>query len=94
MRSHDFAKDSFDLITRPIEIGDTCWIAAQAFIGPGAVLPPGTMVKAGEVVKAREKRNTNIEHRTSNIERRTSNRRSESNRLKGRPAGAMFNAEC
>ena len=43
----------FDLITRPIEIGDGCWIAAQAFVGPGAVVPPGTMVKAGEVWKNR-----------------------------------------
>ena len=51
--SHDFSKTSFDLITRPIEIGDGCWIAAQAFVGPGAVVPPGTMVKAGEVWKNR-----------------------------------------
>jgi len=51
--SHDFSKEAFDLITRPIEIGDGCWIAAQAFVGPGAVLPPGTMVKAGTVWKAR-----------------------------------------
>jgi putative colanic acid biosynthesis acetyltransferase WcaF len=49
--SHDFNKETFDLITKPIEIGDGCWIAAQAFVGPGVVLPPGTMVKAGEVVK-------------------------------------------
>ena len=49
--SHDFARDTFDLITRPVVIGDGCWVAAQAFIGPGAVLPPGTMVKAGEVWK-------------------------------------------
>jgi len=48
--SHDFKSETFDLITRPIEIGDGCWIAAQAFIGPGVALPPGTMVKAGEVV--------------------------------------------
>lgn len=47
--SHDFAKESFDLITRPIEIGDGCWVAAQAFVGPGAVVPAGTMLKAGEV---------------------------------------------
>ena len=47
--SHDFNKATFDLITRPIEIGDGCWIAAQAFVPPGAVLPPGTLVKAGAV---------------------------------------------
>jgi len=51
--SHDFSKETFDLITRPIEIGDGCWVAAQAFVGPGAVLPQGTMVKAGEVWKGR-----------------------------------------
>jgi len=45
--SHDFRKESFDLITKPIEIGDGCWIAACAFIPPGAEIPPGTMVKAG-----------------------------------------------
>ncbi len=50
--SHDFRKATFDLITEPIEIGDGCWIAACAFIGPGAVVPAGTMVKAGEVWKS------------------------------------------
>jgi putative colanic acid biosynthesis acetyltransferase WcaF len=49
--SHDFDKVTFDLITRPIDIGDGCWIAAQAFVGPGAVVPGGTRVKAGEVWK-------------------------------------------
>jgi putative colanic acid biosynthesis acetyltransferase WcaF len=49
--SHDFRKEGFDLITEPIEIGDSCWVAAQAFVGPGAVVPAGTMVKAGEVWK-------------------------------------------
>jgi putative colanic acid biosynthesis acetyltransferase WcaF len=49
--SHNFSKDTFDLITRPIEIGDGCWIAAQAFVGPGVVLPAATLVKAGEVRK-------------------------------------------
>jgi putative colanic acid biosynthesis acetyltransferase WcaF len=44
--SHDFRKETFDLITGPIAIGDGCWIAAGAFIGPGAVVPAGTMVKA------------------------------------------------
>jgi putative colanic acid biosynthesis acetyltransferase WcaF len=47
--NHDFRKESFDLITGPIEIGDGCWIAACAFVGPGALLPAGTMVKACSV---------------------------------------------
>lgn len=51
--NHDFRKESFDLITQPIEIGDGCWIAACAFIGPGSKLLAGTMVKAGEVWKSK-----------------------------------------
>jgi putative colanic acid biosynthesis acetyltransferase WcaF len=49
--NHDFRKESFDLITRPIEIGEGSWIAACAFVGPGAVVGLGTMVRAGEVWK-------------------------------------------
>lgn len=49
--SHDFRKETFDLITKPIVIGDGCWIAALAFLPPGSVMKPGTMVKAGEVWK-------------------------------------------
>jgi putative colanic acid biosynthesis acetyltransferase WcaF len=49
--SHDFRKETFDLITGPIRIGEGSWIAACAFVGPGAEVPPGTMVKAGEVWK-------------------------------------------
>ena len=51
--SHDFSKETFDLITKPIDIGDGCWIAAQAFVPPGAVVPPGTMLKAGAVWRNR-----------------------------------------
>lgn len=49
--SHDFRSEGFDLVTKPIEIGDSCWIAASAFVAPGAVLAAGTMVKAGKSVK-------------------------------------------
>ncbi|MDE0861939.1 MAG: WcaF family extracellular polysaccharide biosynthesis acetyltransferase, partial [Akkermansiaceae bacterium] len=48
--SHDFRKESFDLITKPIVIKEGCWICAQAFVGPGVTLGSGSMVKAGEVV--------------------------------------------
>ena len=46
--SHDFRAEGFDLITRPITVGDSCWVCAQAFVGPGAEIPAGTMIKAGE----------------------------------------------
>ncbi len=51
--SHDFKKESFDLITEKIIIGDSSWICANAFVGPGAEVPAGTMVKANEVFKSR-----------------------------------------
>lgn len=51
--SHDFRKETFDLIVEPIMIGCGCWIGAGAFVGPGAVVPAGTMVKAHEVWTSR-----------------------------------------
>ena len=48
--SHDFSKETFDLVTRPISIGDHCWIAAQCFVAPGVNLAPGTRCRAGAVV--------------------------------------------
>jgi putative colanic acid biosynthesis acetyltransferase WcaF len=48
--SHDFAKETFDLITRPITIGDGCWIGAQAFVGPGVTMNPNSRCLAGAVV--------------------------------------------
>lgn len=46
--NHDFSKETFDLMTAPIQIGDSCWIAASVFISPGAILPAGTMVGAAQ----------------------------------------------
>lgn len=48
--SHQFRSENFNLVTRPIVIGEGCWVAANVFIGPGVTLAPGTMCKAGEVV--------------------------------------------
>ena len=48
--SHDFNQPTFDLVTKPVSIGDSSWIAASAFVGPGAEIEPGTMVKANSVV--------------------------------------------
>lgn len=48
--SHDFRKETFDLITRPITIGDGCWIGAQAFVGPGVTIGTGSRCLAGAVV--------------------------------------------
>ena len=48
--SHDFSKETFDLVTRPISIGDGCWVGAQAFIGPGVTMRQGSRCLAGAVV--------------------------------------------
>jgi len=48
--SHDFARESFDLVTGPITIGDGCWIGAASFVGPGVTFAPGSRSLAGAVV--------------------------------------------
>jgi putative colanic acid biosynthesis acetyltransferase WcaF len=48
--SHDHRKESFDLITRPIVLGEGCWVGANVFIGPGVTLAPSTTCAAGAVV--------------------------------------------
>jgi putative colanic acid biosynthesis acetyltransferase WcaF len=48
--SHDHRKETFDLITRPIHLEDSCWVGASVFIGAGVTLRSGTICAAGAVV--------------------------------------------
>lgn len=48
--SHDFSKESFDLITLPIVIADGCWIGAQSFVGPGVTFGRSSRCLAAAVV--------------------------------------------
>lgn len=48
--SHDYHKIDFPLILCPITIHDECWIAASAFIGPGAVIGHACVVGASTVL--------------------------------------------
>ncbi len=48
--SHDFQKETFDLIVKPTTIREGAWVAALAFIGPGVEVGPGSRVCAGSVV--------------------------------------------
>ena len=48
--SHKFRSENFDLVTKPISIGEGCWIAANVFIAPGVTLEKGTLCSAGAVV--------------------------------------------
>jgi putative colanic acid biosynthesis acetyltransferase WcaF len=36
--SHDIADPDFQLVLRPIVIGEGCWVAAEAFVGPGVTM--------------------------------------------------------
>lgn len=44
--SHDFEHPNMLLFSKPIEIGDQCWICADVFIGPGVTVSEGTVVGA------------------------------------------------
>lgn len=44
--SHDVNDKNFQLITRPIIIGDRAWIAAECFIGPGVTVGEGAVLGA------------------------------------------------
>ena len=48
--SHDYRKESFDLVTQPVSIGESCWIGANVFIGPGVDIAAGAVCAAGAVV--------------------------------------------
>ncbi len=44
--SHDIADPHFQLVLRPIAIGAGCWIAAEAFVGPGVRVGDGAVIGA------------------------------------------------
>lgn len=48
--SHDFRSRDFALITKPIDVESSSWIAAQAFVAPGVRVGEGSVVSAGSVV--------------------------------------------
>lgn len=48
--THDYSKQGFPLVTKPIHVGDQVWIAAEAFIHPGISLGDGCIIGARAVV--------------------------------------------
>jgi len=48
--SHNHRVESFDLITRPILVGEECWVGARAFVGPGVTIGNRCVVAACAVV--------------------------------------------
>jgi putative colanic acid biosynthesis acetyltransferase WcaF len=51
--SHDYRKETFDLVTRPIRVHNESWVAADAFVGPGVEIGPNSVVSAASVVMQR-----------------------------------------
>ncbi|MBD3729201.1 MAG: putative colanic acid biosynthesis acetyltransferase [Sphingomonadales bacterium] len=49
---HDHRDPEFQLVARPIVLGDDCWVAAEAFVAPGVTLGGGAVLAArGVAVK-------------------------------------------
>ncbi len=44
--THDVSDPHFQLIARPIHIGERAWIAAEAFVGPGVTVGDGAVLGA------------------------------------------------
>jgi len=44
--THDASDPDFGLVLRPIVIGHACWIAAEAFVGPGITMGSGSVLAA------------------------------------------------
>jgi len=48
--SHDHHSRTFDLIVKPIEVGDGVWLAARSLVLGGVAIGPNAIVAAGSVV--------------------------------------------
>ena len=48
--SHDLRDPHFQLVLRPIRLGARCWVAAEAFVGPGVTMYDGAVLAARGVL--------------------------------------------
>jgi putative colanic acid biosynthesis acetyltransferase WcaF len=48
--THDFEKEGFPIVTKPIIICSYAWVAAEVFVHPGVEIGEGTVVGARSVV--------------------------------------------
>ncbi len=51
--THDYRQPAFPLVWRPITIGSSVWIAAEAFLHPGTTVCTGAVVGARSVASGR-----------------------------------------
>ena len=47
--SHDWTRQSFDLVTRAINVEDQCWVGAMARLAPGSCMGQGAVLSLGSV---------------------------------------------
>ncbi len=48
--THDYESPHFQLYALPIHIGDSAWVCAESFIGPGVTVGEGAVIGARSVV--------------------------------------------
>lgn len=44
--THSLSDPAFKLVLRPVRIENGCWVAAEAFVGPGVTMAPGCVLAA------------------------------------------------
>jgi putative colanic acid biosynthesis acetyltransferase WcaF len=47
--SHDWNKDSFDLIVKPITVEAHVWLTARSIVAPGVIVREGAVLGLGSV---------------------------------------------
>ena len=47
--SHDWSRNGFNLVTRPIVVEDQVWLAARSMVGPGITIGTGAVLSLGSV---------------------------------------------
>lgn len=48
--THNYTKQSFDIMAKPVTIEDECWVASDVFVGPGVRIGRGAVVGARSTV--------------------------------------------
>jgi putative colanic acid biosynthesis acetyltransferase WcaF len=67
--SHDHRSDSFDLVTRPIIIGDGVWLCANTTLLGGVRVEQGTTIGAGAVLSRKSSESSRpIAHRPTSFQ--------------------------
>lgn len=50
--THDYDDPDFQLVAKPITLSSMCWVAAEAFVGPGVTVGEGAVLGARAVARS------------------------------------------